>query len=129
MCWASCGLASHGLASQQMESDIHSNMVSDETTNYCIIQTAYTPAVQFLLRCGISWRHLLVLGAIAFTCWIAVAVLYQMACPPATFTIVLEIFTRLLSKDKGLHTRATSYRFVACNSNEYGQMFRKPSVN
>ena len=28
----------------------------------------------------------------------------------------------------GIH-RATSCRFVACNSNEYGQMFRKPSVN
>ena len=25
--------------------------------------------------------------------------------------------------------RATSSRFVACNSNEYGQMFRNPSVN
>ena len=28
----------------------------------------------------------------------------------------------------GIHG-ATSCRFVACNSNEYGQMFRKPSVN
>ena len=25
--------------------------------------------------------------------------------------------------------RATSSRFVACNANEYGQMFRNPSVN
>ena len=33
---------------------------------------------------------------------------------------------------KGRHhgaSRATSSRFVACNSNEYGQTFRNPSVN
>ena len=34
----------------------------------------------------------------------------------------------MLSLKVGIHG-ATSCRFVACNSNEYGQMFRKPSVN
>ena len=62
---------------------------------------------------------------------------YAMNPLPLSLCMYVSMYMYMYAKNQFLcvvvlrsaYTARASSRFVACNSNEYGQMFRNPSVN